>query len=83
MKTSLVRIGNSQGIRIPKAIIDQCGFEGEVEIAVKDRRLVIAAARVPRSGWSDAFRAMALAGDDELLLPDNLENEFDRTEWEW
>ena len=31
MKTRIVRIGNSQGIRIPKALLEQAGLQGEVE----------------------------------------------------
>jgi antitoxin MazE len=37
----------------------------------------------PREGWDESFRAMAEAGDDKLLLPDDLPNEFDDTKWQW
>lgn len=83
MKTALVRIGNSQGIRIPKAIIDQCGLEAEVEMSVRGDTVVIAPARKPRAGWAEAYRRMAHAGDDKLLIPDDLPNEFDEKIWRW
>jgi antitoxin MazE len=57
MKARLVRIGNSRGIRLPKAIIDQVGLDDEVELLVEDQRLVIVpAARGARYRSSDALR---------------------------
>ena len=56
MKVELIRVGNSRGIRIPKSIIEQCGFEGAVEMTIEHNRLVIAPARQPRQGWEEAFR---------------------------
>ncbi len=43
MKTQLVRIGNSRGIRIPKPLIEQCRFGNEVELQVENERLIISA----------------------------------------
>ena len=82
MKTRLVAIGNSQGVRIPKAIVEQCGLSGEVEMTVHGKSVVISASRAPREGWDEAFAAMAAAGDDEPLLPDHLSEEAD-DEWTW
>lgn len=67
MKARIVRIGNSQGIRIPKPLIRETGLSGEVELTVKGRVLEIAPARRPRTGWSEAFRTMARHGDDALI----------------
>ncbi|MFQ5849320.1 MAG: AbrB/MazE/SpoVT family DNA-binding domain-containing protein [Candidatus Binatia bacterium] len=84
MKTSLVRIGNSRGIRIPKTILEQCRLSETVELEVEKDRLVIRPARKPRSGWEDAFRLMAQQGDDALLDRESLTStRWDRTEWEW
>jgi len=83
MKTSLIRIGNSQGVRIPKAIVEQCGLGEEVDMSVKGGAVVIAAARKPRAGWAEAFKRMADSGDDAPLIPDNPRNRFDDTEWTW
>ncbi len=57
MKTELVRIGNSRGIRIPKPIIEQCRLGDKVEMRVEDDRVVISSERAPRQGWDEAFRA--------------------------
>jgi antitoxin MazE len=83
MKTRIVQIGNSKGVRIPKPLLDQTGLEGDVEIQVRQDSLVIRPGRKPREGWSKAFREMAPAGDDKLL--DDVPNltSFDQDEWEW
>lgn len=83
MKTSLIRIGNSQGVRIPKAIIDQCGLKDDVELRVRGGTVIIAPSRKPRAGWAAEFKRMAETGDDAPLLPDRLSNEFDEKEWRW
>jgi antitoxin MazE len=83
MKADLIRIGNSQGIRIPKAVIEQCGFGQRVEMRVEGASLIISPAKAARGGWDEAFKAMAERGDDAALLPEDLEHTFDQTEWEW
>ena len=82
MKVELIRVGNSRGIRIPKPIIEQCGFEDVVELQIESDRLVIAAARQPREGWEEAFRAAGSSDQDELWLQAP-SNQFDREEWRW
>jgi antitoxin MazE len=52
-KTRLVRIGNSRGVRIPKAVIEQLGLDDDLELSVQADRLVIRSARRPRQGWDD------------------------------
>ena len=84
MKTRIVRIGNSRGIRIPKPLLDQTGLQGEVEIARRTALLIIRAARKPREGWDAAFREMARRGDGALIddAPPSLSG-WDKDEWEW
>ena len=84
MKASIIRIGNSQGLRIPKSILDQCGFEGEVELIVQDHDLIVRSTKTPRAGWDEAFKKMADNGDDRLVEPDSLvSTQWDEEEWEW
>jgi antitoxin MazE len=83
MKVELVRIGNSRGIRIPKPILEQCGFQDSVELQVENDRLVIARGRRPREGWEEAFRAAGPSINDELLLDTLPPSQFDREEWRW
>ena len=74
MKADLIRIGNSKGIRIPKAVLDQCGFGQQVEMRVEAGSLIISPVKAARSGWDEAFRTMAERGDDAALLPYGLEH---------
>jgi antitoxin MazE len=83
MKTELVRIGNSRGVRIPKPFIEQCGFGETVELRVANDCLIISPERQPRQGWDDAFRASSDAEQDELMLETTEPNEFDHKEWRW
>jgi antitoxin MazE len=83
MKVELVRIGNSRGIRIPKPLIEQCGFGDTVELRVERDHLIIAPNRPPRHGWEKAFQAAGLATGEPLLLDAIPTNEFDREEWQW
>ena len=82
MKVELVRIGNSRGIRIPKPILEQCGFEDTVELRIENDHLVITQGHLPREGWEEVFRAARPSTHDELLL-DTPPNQFDQEEWRW
>ena len=83
MKVKLVPIGNSKGVRIPRAFIRACGLGDHVEMRIEQNAIVLAAPRSPRENWEKAFEKMAAAGDDELLVPDDPSNEWDDAEWEW
>ena len=82
MIVKLISIGNSRGIRIPRSVIRQCGFEDQVEMRVGDGIVTLAPARRLREGWESAFARMAATGGDELMIPDTLAGDWDR-EWEW
>lgn len=82
IKTRLIKVGNSRGVRIPKVLIDQVGLSEEVEIAPDNDQLVIRSRRKPREGWADQAAAMHAAGDDELL-DEPTPTEFDEKEWTW
>jgi antitoxin MazE len=82
IRTRIVKIGNSQGIRIPKLLLEQSGLSAEVEVEVEGDRLVIRPAPHQRAGWDDAFIAMAERHDDTLL--DGLSpTDWDDAEWDW
>ena len=84
MKATVIRIGNSRGVRIPKVLLEQCRLRGTVELEVEDGRLVIRPAEQARFGWDEAFQRMAKEGDDALLDRDSLPaTRWDETEWEW
>ena len=82
IRTRIVKIGNSQGVRIPKTLLEQSGIHAEVEIEVVGEVLTIRTASRSRTGWKKAFAAMANQHDDVLL--DEVSNtDWDRVEWEW
>ena len=84
MKASIIKIGNSHGIRIPKPIIAQCGFEKEVEFSVQNNALIIKSLKHSRKDWDAAFKTMAANGDDQLLDSEqSISTEWDDSEWEW
>lgn len=82
MKTTLVPIGNSKGIRIPKAILDQCHFTQELDLQVEGDTIILKPIKhKARAGWDEAFRKMHINGEDKLLLPDHIDT--DDKNWQW
>ncbi len=82
MKTRIVRIGNSQGVRLPRLLLEQAGLGEDVVLRATLGRIVIEAARAPRAGWAEAAKAMHRA-DGDVLLDAPTATRFDREEWEW
>lgn len=84
MLTKIVPIGNSRGIRIPKSMLDHCGFGDEVDLQTKNGALILRPVNTPRAGWAEAFAGMAVAKDDFLVYEDSpAATKFDAEEWEW
>ncbi|MCE7987371.1 MAG: AbrB/MazE/SpoVT family DNA-binding domain-containing protein [Caldilinea sp. CFX5] len=84
VKTHIIKIGNSQGIRIPKVLLQQVGLHHEVEVEAQSGQLVIRPIAAARQGWDQAFQAMAMQSDDHLLDPEPLVlTEWETSEWEW
>jgi len=66
--TRIIKIGNSQGIRIPKVLLEQLGFPKQVTLEMtQDGALVVRPGRAPREGWQEAFQELAAQGEDALL----------------
>ena len=82
MKARLVRIGNSRGIRLPKAVLAEAQLEDEVELKAEPGCIVIRSSRRPRAGWAEAAQLMKEHAADGLLDP-SVSTRFDREEWEW
>ena len=82
MKTRLVRIGNSRGVRLPKPLILQAGLTEDVELQVREGAILIASAGRPRAGWAEAARLGHERGDDRALVGGST-SRFDADEWEW
>jgi antitoxin MazE len=84
MRAHIVKIGNSQGIRIPKPILEQLGITEDVDIKIENSQIIIRPVFNPRSGWNEAFREMAENGDDLLVDGDGImAHSWDETQWQW
>ena len=85
MKTKIVKIGNSRGVRIPKSFIDESGLKSEVELEVTEGKIIIKQISKPRESWDSEFRKMAQNKDDILLDAIELSDQssWDNEEWEW
>ena len=82
MKAQIIQIGNSQGIRIPKGLLEESKITGEVELEVHPDGILIRNIKKPRGGWEAIFQTMGENEDDLALEPDTT-TQFERKEWQW
>jgi antitoxin MazE len=84
MKTNLIRIGNSKGIRIPKSLIEQYQLTGEIELISSGTGLLITSSQKPRSRWEDLFRtSITGAKEKDGDVWKRISNKFDNEDWSW
>lgn len=85
MQLQLRRIGNSQGVILPRPMLQQVGIENGIDLEIVDGAIVLRAAKQhPRDGWDESFAKATAAGytaDNDLF--NGISNEFDQTEWQW
>ena len=81
MKAQIIQIGNSQGIRIPKTLLQDGKISGEVELELHEEGILIRSLQKPRATWEAAFGAMADSDDDQPLS--EVPTDFERKEWQW
>jgi len=82
VRSKVVKIGNSRGIRIPRILLEQAGLTDEVEMMVEGNKLIIHSVHSPRQGWEAQFMAMTEHGDDHLL-DETIPTQWDEEEWTW
>ena len=82
MRTKLIQIGNSRGVRLPKPLIEEAGLTEEVELQARGGEIVISRVKDIREGWAEAARSLRERDEDQLLDPPT-PTSFDETEWEW
>ncbi len=84
IKSRIIKIGNSQGIRIPKILLAQAKLGDEIEVEVQGDKLIVRSVRSTRQGWDEQFAEMARRGDDTLIDSEAVNiNSWDKDEWEW
>ena len=81
MKAQIIKIGNSHGIRIPKAVLEETRMSGEVELEVTGDGILIRNLKKPRADWDSAFKALNDRDDDISL--DRTPTSFEKAEWQW
>jgi antitoxin MazE len=75
MEVSVIKIGNSKGIRLSKTLLDKYNIQDTVEVILEKGQIVLKPLSRPRKGWEKAFRKMAENGDDRLLINDVFDDE--------
>ena len=82
MEVAIRKMGNSQGVLIPKPILAQLGLEGSADMQVRDGVIEIRAMqRNPREGWADDALRLAARGDDVLVWPEVANEGDDELVW--
>ena len=75
MEVQVINIGNSKGIRLPKAILEQYNISDTLELILEKGRIILKPKSIPRKGWEKSFKQMHANGDDNLLIDDIFEDE--------
>jgi antitoxin MazE len=82
MKAQIIQIGNSQGIRIPKMMLEETGISGEVELRTTSDGILIQKSKKPRGDWDAIFSKIA-DSDDDQPIDHAASGDFERKEWQW
>ena len=82
MKTKIVQIGNSRGVRLPKSFIEEAGLENEVELRLVEGGILVESAPTPRAGWSEAAKHLHDV-EKGVMLDEPVATHFDDSEWSW
>jgi len=83
MKAQIIQIGNSQGIRIPKIMLEDSGIKGDVELEICPEGILIRNITKPRSNWDDVFQSLSDHDDDVPVNEQPSSTRFEKKEWHW
>ena len=75
METAIIKIGNSKGLRLSKAILEKYNINEKVEIILEKGRIILKPIEKPRQDWDKAFQKMHFENDDQLLINDVFDSE--------
>ena len=73
MEASIIKIGNSKGLRLNKTILDKYQIKDKVEIILEKEKIILKPIKIPRKGWEEKFKEAAENGDDRLIIDDVFE----------
>jgi antitoxin MazE len=83
MRVKLIDIGNSKGIRLPKALIEEIGFKDEVELRRTKDGLNLMPVKETRAGWAEQFKKDFIPDSKSDHSWQQAGNKFDKEEWTW
>ena len=83
MKAQIVQIGNSQGLRIPKVLLEESGIKGEVELEITPEGILIRNISKPRADWDRQFELLRDHDDDVPQSETQTSSQFEIKEWQW
>jgi antitoxin MazE len=75
MEASIIKIGNSKGLRLSKSILERYHINEKVEIILEKERIILKPIGKPRDNWESAFQKMHLEKDDQLIIGDVFDDE--------
>lgn len=75
MEISIIRIGNSKGLRLSKTILEKYNIKDKVELILEKGQIIIKPIVSPRKNWEKEFKKMSENGDDKLLMNDVFDDE--------
>lgn len=75
MEVSIIKIGNSKGLRLSKDILTQYNIKDKIELILEKEHIILKPKAEPRKGWEEAFKSMHENNDDKLLMDDVFEDE--------
>ena len=75
MEASIIKIGNSKGLRLSKTILEKYQIKDKIELILEKGQIVLRPIDTPRKNWEEQFREMAENNDDTLLINDVFEEE--------
>lgn len=75
MEISVIKIGNSKGIRLSKTLIEKYNIKDKMELILEKGYIILKPKAEPRKGWEQAFKKMHDNGDDKILVPDLFDDE--------
>lgn len=75
MEVSIIKIGNSRGLRLNKTILEKYHIKDKVELILEKGQIIVRPIDSPRKNWEEKFKEMANINDDAPLLNDIFEDE--------
>ncbi|WP_349351873.1 MULTISPECIES: AbrB/MazE/SpoVT family DNA-binding domain-containing protein [unclassified Flagellimonas] len=75
METSIIKIGNSKGLRLSKTILKKYNIKDKVELILEEEQIILKPIALPRKNWEKEFKKMSENGDDKLLMNDVFDDE--------